>query len=105
KDYHIKSIDELRVGLESGNLADALGQVMIKRLSEEVQKLKSGSSRMLLAEAFHLAAQLVSYFEEKGMDVPPAGSLRRGSRTVGAIDIVATGEKAADAFVECAGVD
>src|SRR5207302_5564007 len=105
KDYHIKSIDDLRVGLASGNLADALGQVMVKKLSEEVQKLKGGSSRMLLAEAFHLAAQLVSYFDEKGMDVHPAGSLRRGSSTVGDIDILATGEKAADAFVEFAGVD
>jgi len=105
KDYHIKSIDDLRVGLASGNLADALGQVMIKRLSEEVKKLKSGSSRMLLAEAFHLAAQMVSYFEEKGMDVHPAGSLRRGSSTVGDIDILAADEKAADAFVGFSGVD
>src|SRR6266550_7655172 len=105
KDYHIKSVDDLRVGLASGNLADALGQVMIKKLSEEVKKLKSGSSRMLLAEAFHLAAQMVSYFEEKGMDVHPAGSLRRGSSTVGDIDILAADEKAADAFVGFSGVD
>jgi len=105
KDYHVKSVDDLRVGLASGALSEALGQVMVKKLSEEVQKLKSGSSRMLLAEAFHLAAQLVTYFEEKGFDVHPAGSLRRGSSTVGDIDILATQEKAADAFVDFPGVD
>jgi DNA polymerase (family 10) len=105
KDYHVKSVDDLRVGLASGRLAEALGQVMVKKLSEEVQKLKSGSSRMLLAEAFHLAAQLVTYFEEKGIDVHPAGSLRRGCSTVGDIDILADEEKAADVFVSFPGVD
>ena len=41
--------------------------------------MKEGGSRMLLVEAFHLAAMLVAYFEEKGIDVHPAGSLRRGA--------------------------
>jgi DNA polymerase (family 10) len=105
KDYHIKSIADLRAGLASGSLTEAVGQVMATKLAEEVQKLKEGNSRMLLVEAFHLAAQLVAYFEEKGIDVSPAGSLRRGSSTVGDIDLLTTDEKGADAFVKFPGVD
>jgi DNA polymerase (family 10) len=99
KSYHVKSIEDLRVGLASGVLAEAVGQVMAKKLAEEIEKIKEGGSRMLLVEAFQLAAQLVSYFDERGVDVHPAGSLRRGANTVGDIDILTTDAKAADAFV------
>ncbi len=105
KDYHIKSIADLRAGLASGSLTEAVGQVMATKLAEEVQKLKEGSSRMLLVEAFHLVAQIVAYFEEKRIEVDPAGSLRRGCSTVGDIDLLATDEKAAEAFVSFPGVD
>lgn len=105
KNYHVKSVEDLRVGLASGSLTEAVGQVMAKKLAEEVQKMKEGSSRMLLIEAFHLAAQLVGYFEEKGIDVHPAGSLRRGASTVGDIDLLTTEEEAAQAFVAFPGVD
>ena len=105
KSYHVKSIDELRVGLASGNLTEAVGQVMAKKLAEEIEKLKKGSSRMLLVEAFQLGAQLVAYFEGRGMDVHPAGSLRRGCSTVGDIDILATDPKAGEALVSYPAVD
>ena len=105
KDYHIKSISDLRAGLASGSLTEAVGQVMATKLAQEIQKMKEGNSRMLLVEAFHLAGQLVAYFEERGIDVDPAGSLRRGSSTVGDIDLLTTDEKAADAFVKFPGVD
>jgi len=105
KNYHVKSIDDLRVGLKSGNLTEAVGQVMAKKLAEEVDKMKRGSSRMLLVEAFQLGAQLVAYFEGLGMDVHPAGSLRRGCSTVGDIDILATDPKAGDGLVKYPGVD
>jgi DNA polymerase (family 10) len=105
QNYHVKSVDDLRVGLASGSLMDALGQVMAKKIADEIDKMKQGSSRMLLVEAFHLATLLVAYFEEKGMEVNPAGSLRRGCTTVGDIDILATDAKAADAFVSYPGVD
>src|SRR5271169_835955 len=59
--YHVKSIEDLRVGLASGSLTEAVGQVMAKKLAEEVEKMKEGSSRMLLVEAFHLATLMVSY--------------------------------------------
>jgi DNA polymerase (family X) len=105
KNYHVKSIDDLKVGLASGGLNEAVGRVMATKLREEIEKMREGSSRMLLAEAFYLAAQLVAYFEERGIDVHPAGSLRRGSSTVGDIDILATDGRAADAFVSYPGVD
>jgi len=103
--YHVKSIEELRVGLASGALTEAVGQVMAKKLAEEVEKIKEGGSRMLLVEAFQLAAQLVAYFDEMGIDVHPAGSLRRGCNTVGDIDLLTTDAKAADAFVSYPMVD
>lgn len=105
KSYHVKSIEDLRVGLASGNLTQAVGQVMAKKLADEIEKMKQGSSRMLLVEAFQLGAQLVAYFEGIGMDVHPAGSLRRGCSTVGDIDILATNPKAGEALVSYPGTD
>jgi DNA polymerase (family X) len=103
--YHVKSVEDLRNGLASGTLTEAVGEVMAKKLAEEVEKMKGGSSRMLLIEAYNLAAMLVGYFEEKGFDVQPAGSLRRGANTVGDIDILTTDPKASDAFVTYPMVD
>ena len=105
KSYHVKSIEDLRVGLASGGLTEAVGQVMAKKLAEEVEKIKEGRSRMLLVEAFQLAAQLVAYFDEIGIDVHPAGSLRRGANTVGDLDLLTTDAKASDAFVSYPLVD
>ena len=105
KNYHIKSIDDLRVGLASGSLAKVLGPVMTKKLAEEVEKMSQGRSRMLLVEAYVLGAQLVGYFEGMGIDVHPAGSLRRGCSTVGDIDILATDPRAGEALVEFPGAD
>jgi DNA polymerase (family X) len=105
KSYHVKSVEDLRVGLASGSLTEAVGQVMAKKLAEEVEKIKEGGSRMLLVEAFQLAAQLVAYFEEIGIDVHPAGSLRRGANTVGDIDLLTTDAKASEAFVSYPLVD
>jgi DNA polymerase (family 10) len=105
RSYHIKSVDDLRAGLASGTLTEAVGRVMAKKLAEEIEKMKEGSSRMLLVEAFYLAAQLAAYFEERGIDVHPAGSLRRGCSSVGDIDILATDAGAAEAFVSYPMVD
>jgi DNA polymerase (family X) len=105
KSHHVKSIEDLRVGLASGSLTEAVGQVMAKKLAEEIEKIKEAGSRMLLVEAFQLAAQLVAYFDESGIDVHPAGSLRRGCNTVGDIDLLTTDAKAADAFVSYPLVD
>ncbi len=105
QNYHVKSVDDLRVGLASGALTEAVGEVMAKKLAGEVEKMKEGGSRMLLVEAFNLAAMLVAYFEEKGIDVQPAGSLRRGANTVGDIDILTTDANASEAFVSYPMVD
>jgi DNA polymerase (family 10) len=104
-EYGIKSLQSLREASSSGKLAEALGPVVAKRINEELEKLKGGAPRMLLVEAFYLAAQLVAYFDEKGVDVQPAGSLRRGSPTVGDIDLLTTDSKGADFFVEFPLVD
>jgi len=103
--YHVKSVEDLRVGLASGGLTEAVGQVMAKKLAGVIEKMKEASSRMLLVEAFHLAAQLVGYFEEAGIDVHPAGSLRRGCNTVGDIDLLTTDAKASERFVNYPLVD
>lgn len=97
--YGINSLEALRTASSSGRLGEAVGPVLAKRIADEVQKLKAGPSRMLLVEAFYLGAQLVAYFDEKGIDVQPAGSLRRGSPTVGDIDLLTADDRAADAFV------
>lgn len=105
KNYHVKSVEDLRVGLASGSLTGALGEVTAKKLAEQLAKMKEGSSRMLLVEAFQVAAMLVAYFEERGIDVHPAGSLRRGCSTVGDIDLLTTEASAGEALVAYTLVD
>ncbi|MDA4118387.1 MAG: DNA polymerase/3'-5' exonuclease PolX [Thaumarchaeota archaeon] len=104
-EYGIKSLQSLKEASASGKLADAVGPVIAKRIAEDIQKMKAGPSRMLLSAAFYLAVQLVGYFEEKGIDVQPAGSLRRGSSTVGDIDLLTTNPEGSDAFVDNPMVD
>jgi DNA polymerase (family 10) len=99
-EYGIRSLQDLKEASASGRLAESVGQVIAKRIAEDIQKMKAGPSRMLLSEAFYLGAQLVAYFEEKGIDVQPAGSLRRGNSTVGDIDLLTTNANGSDAFVE-----
>ena len=103
--FGIKSVAALREASASGKLAEILGPVIAKRLAEDLGKVGEASSRMLLVDAFHLAAQLIAYFDAKGVDVQPAGSLRRGKETVGDIDLLATDPRAADLFVEAPMVD
>lgn len=103
--YGIRSLQALKEASSSGRLAEAVGQVVSKRIAEDLQKMKTGSSRMLLVEAFYLGAQLVAYFGERGIDVQPAGSLRRGSPTVGDIDLLTTDPKAAGVFANYPLVD
>ncbi len=97
--YYIRSIQALKEASSTGKLAEAVGPVFAKRLAEELAKMKEGPSRMLLVEAFYLGAQLVAYFEGKGIDVQPAGSLRRGNSTVGDIDLLTTDAEGGDALV------
>lgn len=104
-EYGITSLQALKDASSSGKLAEAVGPVIAKRIAEDIQKMKAGPSRMLLVEAFYLGAQLVAYFEERGIDVMPAGSLRRGSSTVGDIDLLTTDPKGSDVFVDYPLVD
>jgi len=105
KDYGVRNIDALKAGLASGALDAVLGPVVSKKLGEEVAKLKDGPARMLISEAFYKAAGMVAYFESKGIDVQPAGSLRRGNSTVGDIDLLTTDKRGSEAFVEFPDVD
>jgi DNA polymerase (family X) len=104
-EYGIKSLQSLKEASQSGKLEEAVGPVIAKRIAEDIQKMKAGPSRMLLSAAFYTAAPLVAYFEQKGIDVQPAGSLRRGSPTVGDIDLLTSDAKASDAFVDYPMVD
>jgi DNA polymerase (family 10) len=104
--YGVKSIEALREASSSGKLSKAVGPVIAERLAVELAKMTEGRpNRMLLVEAFYLTSQLVAYFEEKGIEVQPAGSLRRGTPTVGDIDLLTTDTGASDAFVVFPGVD
>ena len=105
KDYGVKSVAQLKADLGEGRLKDALGEVMSKRILESVEKMKTGQSRMLMVEALYLSRDLVGYFENHGVKVDVAGSLRRGKSTVGDLDILCNDKAGADLLVEYPGVE
>jgi DNA polymerase (family 10) len=105
KDYGVKSVAQLKADLGEGRLKDALGEVMSKRILESVEKMKTGQSRMHMVEALYLSRDLVGYFENHGVKVDVAGSLRRGKSTVGDLDILCNDKAGADLLVEYPGVE
>jgi len=105
KDYGVKSVEQLKAGLVSGELSGAVGEVMSKRLLESVEKMKPGQSRMLLVEAVYLAKDLAGYFRAKGIEVEAAGSLRRGRETVGDLDMLSADPRASKLAVDYPGVE
>lgn len=105
KDYGVRSVQQLKDGLVSGELTPAVGAVIAKRLLESVEKMKPGQTRMLLVEAVYLAKDLEGYFSSKGVKVQPAGSLRRGKETIGDLDLLSSDAKASKLLADYPGVD
>jgi DNA polymerase (family 10) len=91
KEFGITSLEDLQRALQEDELKP-LGAAFRKRTLEEIEKMKTRGTRMLLSEALFLSEILIQYFAGKGITVEAAGSLRRGKSTVGDIDLLSTKE-------------
>ena len=91
----ISSIDALAEAIDAGRLAGLprMGPKQIEKLRKGIDDYRRSAGRFRIdvaqAEAERIAAYLGSFL---GIEkVTPAGSLRRGRETVGALDLLATG--------------
>jgi DNA polymerase (family X) len=91
----IRSVDELAAAAKDGRLRTLKGMgakkeaLILKAIAERAKD----DGRHLLTETAAIASELVSYLQERAVDVEfiPVGSLRRGCETCGDIDILAVG--------------
>ncbi len=88
----VKSVDELKVVIESGALAKlpGLGAASVKKIAEGIAFLESSGGRTPLGIAWPMAEALVEKVRRlTGVRrVEIAGSVRRGKDTIGDIDIL-----------------
>lgn len=103
----IKSVPELKKAAETGKLAQLpkFKEKTIENILKGIAVIEQGQKRMNLGTATQVAEAVVRQLKEiKGVEaIVPAGSLRRGSETVGDIDILAIVKdpaKVMDAFVK-----
>ncbi|OGE64416.1 hypothetical protein A3J13_00340 [Candidatus Daviesbacteria bacterium RIFCSPLOWO2_02_FULL_36_8] len=109
-DLGVKSIEDLKKGLKSGELikkgfSAKIGQSIISGLAEVSQR----GNRMLLPYAFVQANRILEYLKKSPevIDVHPLGSLRRMVATIGDLDFSASSnhpEKVVEYFIKMPGV-
>ncbi|MFC1548378.1 DNA polymerase/3'-5' exonuclease PolX [Candidatus Omnitrophota bacterium] len=103
----IENVDQLEKACKQGKLADleGMGAKTAEKLLEAIAHFRKKQGRMLLPEAHEIAEEIVSYLKKSKnfKKIEKAGSLRRGTETVGDLDILAVAgdnEKAMDYFVK-----
>jgi len=108
----IRTIDELQEAAEENRLADlpGLGPKAEQNILEGIMHMRTTSGRLLLSKAHHIQQEIVELMLARlpGLDISPAGSLRRMKETIGDIDILvssADAEAVMEAFVTLPLVD
>jgi len=100
--YRISTIDELeRLCREQKlRLLPRMGAKLEEKVLRSIAHYRRSAGRFLLSFAQEIAGELVAHLAAAGgvTRVEPAGSLRRGKETVGDVDILVTGPKAAAAI-------
>ena len=100
--YRVSTIDDLeRLCLDQKlRLLPRMGAKLEEKVLRSIAHYRKSAGRFLLSFAGEVAAELAAYLlEGEGIDqVTPAGSLRRGKETVGDVDLLVTGPKAAEAL-------
>jgi DNA polymerase (family X) len=99
----VKNPTELKQAIQDGRFAQLPGMGE-KKAASILQGIRTGektSERMYLDEAFQLADSVISYMKlnPSVRQLTFGGSLRRGSETIGDIDILATG-RAPDRIIQ-----
>jgi DNA polymerase (family 10) len=100
--YRVSTIDDLeRLCREQKlRLLPRMGAKLEEKVLRSIAAYRQSAGRFLLSFADELAGQLTAWLAaEKGVEkVTPAGSLRRGKETVGDLDLLVTGPRAAAAL-------
>ncbi len=100
--YTVTTMDDLeRLAKEEKlRVLPRMGAKLEEKILRSIAQYRLRSGRYLLSFADQTAQELKQYLAETpGVeDITPAGSLRRGRETVGDLDLLVTGPKAADAL-------
>ena len=88
----VRSVEELQAAAEAHRLAElhGLGPKAESNILEGIRHLRSTSGRLLLHTAHHIQEGIASSLRERlpGLEMSPAGSLRRMKETIGDIDLL-----------------
>ena len=111
KEAGIKSIEDLEAAAKAGRLRTLPGMSVKseENILKALEVYHRAAGRFRMDTVYEAAQQLTSYLKEfSGVEeVTPAGSLRRGSETVGDLDLLVTGHDGAgiaDHFAKCPGI-
>jgi DNA polymerase (family 10) len=99
RELGIKSLNDLRMVMDSGELAAlrGMGEKKVANLKKGLEHFLASRERISLGVAYPLVLEIIEALQTKVkvQKVCPAGSLRRMRETVGDIDILATGRNGA----------
>ena len=102
----IKNVTDLEKACKKGKLEnlEGMGKKTQDKILEAIEHFRRAEGRMLLPEATGIAGEVTTYLSKSKnfKKIEKAGSLRRGSETVGDLDILTIAkdaEKAMDHFV------
>ncbi len=94
----IRTIEELQHAAEENRLAGlpGLGPKAEQNILEGIGHLQTTSGRLLLSQAHRIQQEIIELLLARlpGLDISPAGSLRRMKETIGDIDILVSSEQA-----------
>jgi DNA polymerase (family X) len=92
QDLHVQTIDDLRLALESGQVASLprVGARIASGLLQELDRLSARSARVPLAIALPAAEEVIAALCARNRvdAILPAGSIRRWRETTGDIDVL-----------------
>jgi len=100
RDLGIKNIEDLKKALMEHKLhtIKGFGEKTEERILQGIRTVEARGGRMLLGEAYPVGTAFVDYLKSKSLDlVSLGGSLRRGKKTIGDIDILVGSDDADNA--------
>ncbi len=100
--YRVSTVDDLEKLCLEQKLRDLprMGAKSEEKILRGIAQYRQGAGRFLLSFASAVAAEFTEYLsaECELSQITPAGSLRRGKETVGDVDLLITGQDAAEAL-------
>ena len=100
--FRVSTVDDLERICREQKLRQLprMGAKLEEKVLRSIAHYRKSAGRFLLSFGAQMAAEFTAYLSEtEGLDeITPAGSLRRGKETVGDLDLLVTGPKAAAAL-------